>query len=217
MFESFIESAPLEFAYFRFSVVFIGNPENDLPISSATDVSYFQLLPCEKLQIVLDFRVYFGRNTMMNPCRDDYPKELEDFLLNPMPASSLYNPINSPKLPYDLETCYRICAVKDEIQECGCSSVANRQVFGYFKGNITSCEDAGRLNCLAEIQQKFNGIQCGCYPKCQTNYYQIAGLNRIRFHAGRSGFFLLYTVSSKIFWQTETYLQAVFWSKYRLP
>lgn len=153
--------------------------------SSAIDIPYYQLLPCECLEIALALDHYALMNQKQSPCRDDYPEDLKSLLKQPMEVENYNNPVFVPRLPYDEETCEQLCAVKYWLPKCGCYVSKIAWKYAGSPANVTVCEESG-INCTIDWLHTPLDVfkECNCFKKCNQYRFRVVGDDKIRYSVG---------------------------------
>lgn len=182
---NFIEYPDMDNNY-DYIEISISNFETDAPSDSNIK---FQLLPCEKIDIVVALEHYTSINRPENPCRDDYPDGLLKALLKlPMHPTDLNNPIFAPDLPYSEYTCNAMCHTNYWLPKCNCYVYDEIWLYAGKPGqtmvcprraeNCTSSEETIHKTPISEI------YQCKCYPKCSGYRFRLAAHDKMNFGIG---------------------------------
>ena len=130
-----------------------------------------------------------------------YPNNIQRLFRDTNSANLLledyYNPLNYPKLPYDRITCERLCVSLYWIFKCNCFMYEEAIKYaGKPKANGTEIplcdlygEDENNDNCSAS-NAMFNTpagdiAACGCYEKCDSYRFRVAGQQIIKYNIGK--------------------------------
>lgn len=122
--------------------IYISSFDVDAPESSL-GIAFFNLLPCEQLTISLSLQHYILLDRPASRCRDDYPESVARILKQPMTPNHFYNPVFSPNLPYDPDTCQILCATNYWLPKCGCYSHPASWKYAGEPENVSVCSDFG--------------------------------------------------------------------------
>lgn len=161
--------------------------ETDAPLDSMIK---FQLLPCERIDVVVAFEHYTTINRLENPCRDEYPDELLKALLKlPMHPTNLYNSIFAPELPYNDYMCNLMCHTNYWLPKCNCYVYYEIWFYAGRPNNTIVCPKCG-LNCTSSKQtiQETPTLEidkCKCYPKCRGYRFRLIVQEKQKYGVGK--------------------------------
>lgn len=151
--------------------------------SSALELPYYEMMPCERLVLVLKLEHHKSLNRPSDPCRNDYPSYIESFLAQPI-ADYLRNPVFAPHLPYDRETCIEICETKHLLPICGCMYGNNAWHYAGSPPKISICAEEHRTaNCTFTTPDQVIKA-CLCYPRCEQYRFQVVAQQTLKFNYG---------------------------------
>lgn len=173
--------------------VIISSFETDTPSSSAVEVPYFQLMPCEVIRISLALEHYTLFDRPTSRCRDDYPEQLKSMLNASMTTDLFYNPAFAPHLPYDQYTCISMCTVSYWLPKCGCYGSPDIWRYAGMPVDKKPCPRFGE-NCTELRDAPWTFIQqCECHQKCSRHRFRIVSDEKIRYSYGNKTTFICLT------------------------
>lgn len=161
----------------------ISNFETDYYGYSAVGMSVYNLLPCEQIRLNLELEHYTRLHRSSAPCRDDYPDFIKRLIREPIAVKLLNNPIFSPHLPYNQQTCQDICSTQYLLKKCSCYMEAYIWRYAGMPKEFPLCETI-RENCTMDIPNEVIS-DCDCYPVCSSYHFHVHSKEKFRFDYGK--------------------------------
>lgn len=165
----------------------IASFDTDSPSVSAVGLPYYQLLPCEELQLAIALEYHSLRSRSGSPCRNDYPQELLDLIKSPLTPELLYNPVFAPNLPYNENTCKLMCMEKYWLPKCGCYFSPEIWRYAGKPANFSQCSPFANNSsiCLNPVTPVEIIDACKCFPRCDGYRFRVVAAEKIRHKEGK--------------------------------